>query len=71
VRLISNEYRTCSMTDPAVADAVNETKGHALDPLEMLIEFEERAAALWKIEKPAETQQSFVDIYVAVAIDNL
>ena len=69
--LISNEYRTCSMSDPTVADAVNEVRGCDLDPLEMLIEFEERAAALWKIEKPRESRQSFVDTYVALAIDNL
>ena len=59
------------MSDPTVADAVNEARGGDLDPLEMLITFEERAAALWKIEKPSESQQSFVDIYVAIAIDNL
>jgi hypothetical protein len=69
--LISNEYRTCSLSDPAIADAVNEAKGYALDPAEMLIAFEDRAAKLWRIQKPSESRESFIDSFIASAIDNL
>ena len=69
--LISNEYRTCSMSDPGIAEAVNEAKGRDLDPLEMLIELEERADVLWNVERPRVSRRSFVEAYVSMALENL
>lgn len=39
--LISNEYRTCSMSIPSVEREVQELRGVGEDPLEILIRLEE------------------------------
>lgn len=39
--LISNEYRTCSMSIPSVEREVQELRGAGRDPLDILIELEE------------------------------
>lgn len=69
--LISNEYRTCSISDPAVEQAVNEAKGQHLDPLDVLIEMEARANAVWLHARHDEPRQAFVAAYISIAIDNL
>jgi len=69
--LISNEYRTCSMSDPAIATAANEAKGYDKDPADLLEEFEDRADQAWRSESSAGPRQAYVDRYVSESIANL
>jgi hypothetical protein len=69
--LISNSYRTSSLSIPSVQRELNETKGYDLDPLELLIGLEERAHVLWSARHSTEPRAVFVDQYVADAIARL
>ncbi len=54
-----------------MAREVNAARGHDLDPLDLLILLEDRAAAAWQLDGVAEPQQRFMARYVRSAIDNL
>ena len=69
--LISNEYRTCSLSIPSITEEVNEAKGRDLDPLDLLIALESRADTEWREERQSESRKNFVDRYIRSAIDNL
>ena len=69
--LISNEYRTSSLSVPSVMTEANEARGYDLDPADLLIAFEENADALWKAEHSDESRKLFVDRFVSLAISNL
>ena len=69
--LISNEYRTCSISSSSVMEEVNEARGYDLDPLDLLIALESRADTEWRQERPTGSRKIFVDCYVRSAIANL
>jgi len=69
--LISNSYRTSSLSILSVQRELNETKGYHLDPLELLIGLEERAHAIWRARRSSEPRALFVEQYVADAIARL
>ncbi len=69
--LISNEYRTSSLSVRSVMTEANEARGYDLDPADLLIAFEEDADALWKAEQSEEPRGAFVDRFVSLAISNL
>ncbi len=69
--LMSNEYRTASLSIPSVMGEANEARGYDLDPADLLIAFEEDADALWKAEQSGESRGVFVDRFVSLAIANL
>ena len=69
--LISNAYRTSSLSVPSVMTEANEARGYDLDPADLLIAFEEDADALWKAEQSEESRGVFVDRFVSLAISNL
>ncbi len=69
--LISNEYRTSSLSVPSVMTEANKARGYDLDPADLLIAFEEDADALWKAEQSEESREVFVDRFVSLAISNL
>ena len=69
--LISNEFRTSSLSVPFVMTEANEARGYDLDPADLLIAFEEDAAALWKAEQSEEPREAFINRFVSLAIANL
>lgn len=69
--LISNAYRTISLSDPAIASTVEEIHESELDPLELLIELEDHAQMLWQVTRPDQSRESFVASYVSSAINDL
>ncbi len=69
--LISNEYRTCSLSTPAVLSEANAVLGCDRDPLELLMDLEGRASQEWQSERSIEPKQAFVDRYIRLEIDNL
>ncbi len=69
--LISNEYRTCSISSPSVLEEVNEARGYDLDPLDLLITLENCADAEWRKERSNGSRKIFVNRYVRSAIANL
>ena len=69
--LISNEYRTSSMSIPSIMREANEARGYDLDPLDLLTQLEERGDALWRTENSHESRKNFVSRYVSSAIANL
>ena len=69
--LISNEYRTSSLSVRSVMTEANEARGYDLDPADLLIAFEEDADALWKAEQSEESREAFIDRFVSLAIANL
>ncbi len=69
--LISNEYRTSSLSVPSVMTEANEARGYDLDPADLLIAFEEDADALWRAEQSEESREAFIDRFVSLAIANL
>ncbi len=69
--LISNEYRTSSLSVQSVMTEANEARGYDLDPADLLIDIEKDADALWKAEQSEEPREAFIDRFVSLAIANL
>lgn len=69
--LISNAYRTTSLSIPSVQREVNEAKGYGLDPLELLIQLQDRADELWETADCDQSRESFLDQYVSSFIARL
>ncbi len=69
--LISNEYRTSSLSVPSVMTEANEARGYDLDPADLLIAFEEDADALWRAEQSEESREAFIDRFISLAIAKL
>jgi len=69
--LISNEFRTVSLSDGPVAAAADEARGSDRDPMDLLIEFEEKGERAAQAITSSQSRQAFVDRYVRDSIANL